>query len=461
MLSLFFIFVDKLIHMVSTKRTKGAAPVFRLKMDSTSEEKPIRLDYSYGRSKRFRYSIGYAVRPEYWNKDKGKVKNVLAVSNSTLINDLIDDLAKELRIFVDECISNQTPLSNSIMKTHLDEFRNEDESPDIEKEEEITSLVSFIKKYIKQKEKELPKAVNGYKNNTVKSYEQTLGHLEGFQEHFDVALGFDLDNEFYSDFIEYMNSKTYQFSKKEKRFYSLNTIGKQIKNLRVFMGAALMEDKHTNLKYKKFKVLVEITTAIYLEIDELQAIYELDLKETPHLEIARDIFIIGCEIGQRISDYHNLRKHEIVEYQDGNFIKIRQEKTNKQVLCKITPVIEKIMNERYEGLLPPKMTEQKLNDYVKIIGERAGVKSQIKNEITRGGKRVIEYKAKYELLMGHTARRTFCTLKYKANISVESIMELSGHSTIKEFMKYIRNPKEERVSQITASDAFKESCISI
>lgn len=444
---------------MSTKRTKGAAPVFRLKMDSNSKEKPIRLDYSYGKKDRFRYAIGYAVNPEYWNKEKGKVRNVLAVSNSSTINNLIDDLAKELRKFVDECISNQIPLSNPIMKAHLDNFRNEKETFDIEKEEEIVTLVSFIKKYIKQKEKELPKAANGYKNNTVKSYEQTLGHLEGFQKHFEVTLDFDLDSEFYSDFIEYMSSKTYQFSKQEKRYYSLNTIGKQIKNLRVFLGAALMEDMHSNQKYKKFKVLVEITTAVYLEIDELQSIYELDLSNSPHLELARDVFIIGCEIGQRISDYHNLRKHEIVEYENESYIKIRQEKTDKDVLCKITPVIEKIMNERYGGLLPPKITEQKLNDYIKIIGEEAGVKTQIKNEITRRGRRVVEYKAKYELLMGHTARRTFCTLKHKAGIPVHSIMELSGHTTIKEFKKYIRNPKEERVSQITSSDAFQNSCI--
>lgn len=189
--------------------------------------------------------------------------------------------------------------------------------------------------------------------------------------------------------------------------------------------------------------------------------YELDLSESPHLELARDVFIIGCEIGQRISDYHNLREQEIVSHEKERYIKIKQEKTKKEVLCKITPVIETIMNQRYGGMLPPKITEQKLNDYIKVVGEKAEINSQIKVEITRGGKRKAKYIDKHQLIMGHTARRTFCTLKYKAGVPVHSILLLSGHSTLKEFIKYIRNPKEEQVSQITSTDAFQVSSIPV
>ncbi len=227
------------------------------------------------------------------------------------------------------------------------------------------------------------------------------------------------------------------------------------------MNASIYEDLHTNLKYKKFKILVEVTTAVFLELEELKKLYELDLKDKPHYELARDIFIIGCEIGQRISDYHNLKQYTIIDYSGEKYIKIKQEKTQKEVLCKITPVISRIMKDRYNDSLPPKITEQKLNSYIKIIGKMAEINTQIKNEITRGGSKVIEYKPKYDFIMGHSARRTFCTLKYKAGMQVHSIMELSGHTTVKEFMKYIRNPKEERVSQITETNAFKNSCISI
>ena len=265
-------------------------------------------------------------------------------------------------------------------------------------------MLGFIRKHINLKEKELPKQRNGNKNSTVKSYEQTLGHLLDFESSFGYELDFDIDNEFYSDFIEYMNQKTYVRQNKEKH-YSLNTIGKQIKNLRTFMIAGMDIGLHTNLKYKKFKILVEITTAIYLELSELKKIYELDLSDKLHHQLARDIFIIGCEIGQRISDYHNLQEHSIMDFNNEMYIEIKQEKTNKPVLCKITPIIEEIMNTRYSGKLPPNIAEQKLNDYIKIVGKKAGIDTNIKHEITRGGKRVVEYIPKYNLIMGHTARR--------------------------------------------------------
>ncbi len=446
--------------MKNLKRAKGTIS-FRLK-NSNSEEKPIRLDYSYGRSKRFRYAIGYSVNPDYWNKDSFKVKNVNAVSNSSLINNLIRDLETELEGFVADCDSKQITINNKLMKKQLDRFRNKDEEGSaIEKDKGIINLLTFIKKFINQKEKELPKAKNENKNNTVKSYEQTLGHLKNFHEETGYVLDFNtVDSEFYSEFIDFMNSKTYIINKKE-RHYSLNTIGKHIKNLKTFMGASLYEELHTNLKYKKFKPLAEITTAVYIELDELKRINELDLSDKPHYQLARDVFIIGCEIGQRISDYHYLSEQTIVEHQNERYIKVKQEKTKKEVWCRITPAIEKIMNDRYNGMLPPKIAEQKLNDYIKIIGQLAKVDTQIKHEITKGGKKKVKYMAKYDLIMGHTARRTFCTLKFKAGMSVHSIMELSGHSTEKEFMKYIRNPKEERVSQITSTEAFKESCIAV
>ena len=61
----------------------------------------------------------------------------------------------------------------------------------------------IIEKHIKQKEKELPKPKTGYKNASVKSYEQTLGHLKDFEREFECVLDFDLDSEFYSNFFTY------------------------------------------------------------------------------------------------------------------------------------------------------------------------------------------------------------------------------------------------------------------
>lgn len=107
--------------------------------------------------------------------------------------------------------------------------------------------------------------------------------------------------------------------------------------------------------------------------------------------------------------------------------------------------------------MPNKITHQKLNDYIKEVGKIALINDEIKIERKRAGKNEISFVPKHDLIMGHTARRTFCTIKYKDRVSVEDIMVLSGHTTIKEFMKYIRITQEEKVAQIVSTEAFKNS----
>ncbi len=432
--------------MTNTKRTRGTVSFILRK--STKEEKPISLRFSYGRGKKFVYAIGHSVNPKYWDKVKFKVKNVAIIRNSNEINDLLRDLESELLNFVSECDAKQILITNNILKDHLNRFTHKG----IYDEPEITSFIAYIKTHIKQKEKEL-----GNSGGVVK-YKQTLTQLEEFVSDTGMKLDFEnVDSEFFAEFIEYLYNKEHS----RGVGYSHNTIGKHIKSIRTFMNASAEEELHSNYKFKKFKIFSEETTAIYLTLEEQKSMFELDLSHNPKLELARDVFLIGCEIGQRISDYHDLQKHTLVTIEEEQYIEIKQQKTGKKVFCKITDAIRKIMNDRYNGKLPPKIFPQKLNDDIKDVGRLAKINDKIKHERTQGGQKVITKVPKYSLIMGHTARRTFCTLKYKEGLSVHYIMQLSGHSSEREFMRYIRNPQEERVAQITNMKAFKNSSIAI
>ena len=78
----------------------------------------------------------------------------------------------------------------------------------------------------------------------------------------------------------------------------------------------------------------------------------------------------------------------------------------------------------------------------------------VKCEFTKGGKTITKMIPKYDLIKSHTARRSFCTNKYKAGMSVYDIMLFSGHTTEKEFYKYIRIKDEERASHIVKTGFF-------
>jgi integrase len=105
--------------------------------------------------------------------------------------------------------------------------------------------------------------------------------------------------------------------------------------------------------------------------------------------------------------------------------------------------------------LPKPITSQKLNDYIKVIGERAGIDDAIMQIESKGGKRQeVTYK-KYEKIQIHTARRSFATNAYLSGIPAISIMKITGHRTESVFMKYICIDNQENALKIADSDFFK------
>ena len=72
-----------------------------------------------------------------------------------------------------------------------------------------------------------------------------------------------------------------------------------------------------------------------------------------------------------------------------------------------------------------------------------GIKTKLLNEkvtkkITKGGFQLEHNMFKYELLCSHTARRTMATNLYLSGFPSISIMKITGHTTEKSFMKYIK-----------------------
>ena len=84
-----------------------------------------------------------------------------------------------------------------------------------------------------------------------------------------------------------------------------------------------------------------------------------------------------------------------------------------------------------------------MNEYLKEIGELAGIDETITLEFTKGGQKVLKNVPKHSLLSSHTARRSFSTNMYLDNFPSISIMAITGHTTESSFIKYIRvTPKE-------------------
>jgi integrase len=71
---------------------------------------------------------------------------------------------------------------------------------------------------------------------------------------------------------------------------------------------------------------------------------------------------------------------------------------------------------------------------LKEVASLANIKELIETTITRGGKVEKSVLPKFKLISTHTARRSFATNLYIADIPAISIMKITGHKTERSFM---------------------------
>jgi integrase len=382
-----------------------------------------------------KYATGEKIKPDHWNGKRAKQTSKVKFQN---INTRLDKLEGYAKDAVSELLNKeQTPTPDAV-KEIIDK-----KNPDVDtNDSKAKTLNAYIELFVDEIETgvRLSSKKERYSKSTVKNFKGFKAQLKEFQECKHKRYDFHQINlEFYDDFVEF-------FVKKK---YSPNTIGRHIKNLKIIMHYAREEGLHENTEIdkKSFKVLRTEVENVYLTEKELKALYDVDLSETPHWDLARDVFLIGCYTAQRFSDYSQIAKENIKKLGGGKMIlELVQQKTKEKVIVPLKPEAIAIL-EKYKFTLP-KTYEQKVNSYIKKVAEKAEIKELIQIESVKGGVRSKLFHPKHDLVKTHTARRTGCTNMYLAGIPALDIMKLSGHKTEQEFLKYIKVTKEQTAKSL-------------
>ena len=309
-------------------------------------------------------------------------------------------------------------------------------------------IAHFIENASSRKDKKTGRQLG---SNIIQNYKATEKHLKEFaktlrKKDFEFS---ELDQKFYDKFVSYLQShkKTVIKNGKPKivdEHFTQNTVGKHIRVLKI-----MLNDAQTNgicdipNMQSVFYVFSEETDTIYLNEDELQQLKDTDFSETPHLDRVRDWFLLLAWTGCRFSDLSKITKTDI----KGGFITFRQQKTNNKVTIPLHPVVIEIL-EKYDYDLPTEISNQRFNEYIKTVCEKAELKSHETTTRTVGGKLVTETFEKWELVTSHTGRRSFCTNMYKRGLPTLMIMSVSGHKTEKAFLKYIKVKQEEHAEMM-------------
>jgi integrase len=152
--------------------------------------------------------------------------------------------------------------------------------------------------------------------------------------------------------------------------------------------------------------------------------------DVPAKKRIRDICVLNCYTGLRHSDWS---KVSIDNIHDGKLY-VRTQKTDEPVIIPVKPLVSEIL-ERYETIEVP--TLQKTNEAIRWIGDKAYDQKLGPGNI----KKWLEIRT-------HTVRRSFATNAYLAGIPIRDIMQITGHSTTKSFLKYIRVTKLETAEKL-------------
>jgi integrase len=302
--------------------------------------------------------------------------------------------------------------------------------------------MQFIDEFIKNRE------LSGKPNGSIQVYKKTQKHLKDYCKKYGAINYESINLEFLEKFQRFLYS--------EPRLLSVNYSLKLIQNLKLFLNEAKELEYHNNDAYKsrKFTIKKEEITHIYLTLEELERMYNEDLKENPKLERVRDTFIVGCFTGLRFSDFTKLQPQHFKKIGEVEVLEIVTQKTNQKVTIPIHPKVQSIL-KKYDGIMPRPISNQKMNEYLKDLGELVKINDDIVISRTKGGQRTEEVFKKYDLISSHTARRSFATNSFKAGVPSISIMKITGHTTEKSFLQYIKISSEENAVLMAQNSFFK------
>lgn len=278
-----------------------------------------------------------------------------------------------------------TPLSvkREFLKSQNDK-QLEQENSDKRAKAESKSLTFLIDKWLKD-------SLFAYETSTQKAVKESLNQFKSFLkvEGWASLDRKDLTREIITEYERYLQ---------EVKKLSNSTHGKRIKHLRWFLKYLKFEG------YQSIKIRNHRKDIIALSLTELRSLENVDVSDKPDQQKAKDIFLLGCYTGLRISDLKRLNETRII---DGT-ICMSLKKNKKSVSIPVRPETHAILI-RY-GMRSPKISESDLNKHIKEVCEAAKINSVVTIKLNVAGIDKDKEFQKHKLITSHTASKTFITL---------------------------------------------------
>ena len=225
--------------------------------------------------------------------------------------------------------------------------------------------------------------------------------------------------------LNYEFITNYEFWLKSVRKCEHNTTMKYLSNFRKIVNICLKNGWINRDPFYGYKMAKRVVDREYLTADEIQRLISRNFN-LERLSQVRDIFLFSCFTGLAFADVEKLNRKEIVVGVDGEkWISTNRQKTDAPTRIPLLPQAIRIL-EKYEnhpqclskGKLLPVMSNQKMNAYLKEVGDLCEIEKK---------------------MTFHMARHTFATTVTLTNgVPIETVSKLLGHRNLKTTQHYAK-----------------------
>lgn len=376
--------------------------MYYLKEPNSDKPTPIYLIYRI-EGRNFKISTGERIHPDKWDFESQRPRK----SNEYLIK----GVESVLRRFSDKVDNYMGTCKIMGVEPSYRGLRDQF------KESKIISFNDFVGEFVDNASTIKKKDAKPLTKRTMQAYETTKKLLGEYGK-----VGFkELDMKFHSSFVDFLRNE---------KNHATNTIGGYMKNIKKFALEASKEGHKVNpiILSKDFFIPTEKSVSIYLNEDEINKLFELgDIP--PRWKKVRDWAIIGLWTGLRVSDWDKFNPK-------GDLIEIETQKTGRKVVIPLHHQVKEIIKDG----IPERCSDQEFNRIIKKVCEKAGIIDKVYGSRRNPETNRLEvgYIEKWKMVSSHTCRRSFATNNYLMGIDTLTIMAITGHTTEKNFLKYIK-----------------------
>ena len=339
------------------------------------------------------YPSGQYVHAEHWDDTAQKAHKFKGAGT---VNGMLDTAKANINQAVAQLYMSKAEVS-------LDNIRL------LLKGEPVQETHTFIRVAREHNENFEKQVGKKYSYGSYKNYKTTLKYLIDFVPQYSGRKDIDLkavNYRFCEAFFTYLTTA---------KNCHVNGANKQIQRLKKIINYAIRSGYLQNNPMASYSIEFTPVNKIALSMDEINKLAALQLQRQV-LKDVRDVFLLQCYTGLSYSDIRQLSKKHISAGENGAlWIRMKRQKTNVSFGVPLLPaallILDKYLpNAEPDTPLMPVISNQKMNDALKLLQELAGISVN---------------------LTTHLARHSFAsTITLNNGVPISTVSRMLGHTKL-------------------------------